>query len=151
MKKNVTAILLVLSASTSATAAITLQEREYNTWYAKNAILYGMTQTSAGKPVMVSFSQPGFSSANLVVSMVAAGECADGSQLLNVNGKDVPAAYTCQQINGNKIEHFSVVDADKVNGMIAHLKSDFTLLLQGDIKVWAANVKTPRYGVAPRF
>jgi len=151
MKKNVTALLLVLSASTSATAAITWQEREYNTWYAKNAILYGMTQTSAGKPVMVSFSQPGFSSANLVVSMAAAGECADGSQPLNVNGKDVPAAYTCQQINGNKIEHFSVVDADKVNGMIAHLKSDFTLLLQGDIKVWAANVKTPRYGVAPRF
>jgi hypothetical protein len=44
-----------------------------------------------------------------------------------------------------------VVDADKVNGMIAHLKSDFTLLLQGDIKVWAANVKPPDMALPPDF
>lgn len=31
----------------------------YNTWYAKDAVLSVMTQTSEGLPVMVSFSHPG--------------------------------------------------------------------------------------------
>ncbi|HHA2190931.1 TPA: hypothetical protein ACOEA9_004690, partial [Enterobacter bugandensis] len=35
--------------------------------------------------------------------------------------------------------------------LVNHLKSDFTLLLQNDIKVWAANIKTPKYGLAPKF
>ncbi|ADF62740.1 hypothetical protein ECL_03205 [Enterobacter cloacae subsp. cloacae ATCC 13047] len=42
-------------------------------------------------------------------------------------------------------------DAGKVNEMVNYLKSDFTLLLQNDIKVWAANIKTPKYGIAPKF
>jgi len=44
-----------------------------------------------------------------------------------------------------------VVDAESVNGMVTHLKSDFTILLQNDIKIWAANIKTPKYGLTPRF
>ena len=51
----------------------------------------------------------------------------------------------------NRIEHFAVNNADQVNDMVNHLKSDFTLLLQNDIKVWAANIKSPNFGVAPRF
>lgn len=43
----------------SAPGWSTFQEREYNTWYIKNAVLYDMTQTSEGFPVMVSVSQPG--------------------------------------------------------------------------------------------
>jgi hypothetical protein len=68
-----------------------------------------------------------------------------------VNGKDVPATYRCASVGQSRIEHFAVNDAERVNEMVNHLKSDFTLLLQNDIKVWAANVKTPKYGIAPRF
>jgi len=44
-----------------------------------------------------------------------------------------------------------VVDANSVNSLVTYLKSDFTLLLQNDIKIWAANIKTPKYGLTPRF
>lgn len=59
----------------SAPGWSTFQEREYNTWYIKNAVLYDMTQTSEGFPVMVSVSQPGKKSANLVVSYITEGQC----------------------------------------------------------------------------
>lgn len=117
----------------------------------KNAVLYDMTQTSEGFPVMVSVSQPGRKSANLLVSYITEGRCSENNLPLNVNGKVLPAKYNCVQIGKNRIEHFSVVDADSVNGMVTHLKSDFTILLQNDIKIWAANIKAPKYGLTPRF
>ncbi|MCK7450333.1 hypothetical protein [Enterobacter chengduensis] len=141
------AVLVVFSVPSWAA----FQEREYNTWYIKNAVLYDMTQTSEGFPVMVSVSQPGRKSANLLVSYITEGRCGENNPSLNVNGKILSARYDCVQIGQNKIEHFSVVDADSVNGMVTHLKSDFTILMQNDIKIWAANIKTPKYGLTPRF
>lgn len=141
------AVLVVFSAPSWSA----FQEREYNTCYIKNAVLYDMTQTSEGFPVMVSVSQPGRKSANLLVSYITEGRCGENNQSLNVNGTVLPARYNCVQIGQNKIEHFSVVDADSVNGIVTHLKSDFTILLQNNIKIWAANIKTPKYGLTPRF
>ena len=135
----------------SAPGWSTFQEREYNTWYIKNAVLYDMTQTSEGFPVMVSVSQPGKKSANLVVSYITEGQCGENTLPLNVNGKVLPAIYYCVQVGSNRIEHFSVVDANSVNALVTHLNSDFTLLLQNDIKIWAANIKSPKYGLTPRF
>ena len=148
---KIKSILLPALAVFSAPSWSAFQEREYNTWYIKNAVLYDMTQTSDGFPVMVSVSQPGRKSANLLISYIREGRCGENSLPLNVNGKVLPAKYDCVQIGQNKIEHFSVVDADSVNGMVTHLKSDFTILLQNDIKIWSANIKTPKYGLAPRF
>jgi len=146
--QSITLAALVVFSTSSHSA---LQEREYNTWYAKNAVLYDMTQTSEGMPVMLSFSQSGRRSANMLVSYISEGSCGEGEQTLNVNGKNVPATYRCITIGQNRIEHFAVNDADSVNDMVHHLNSDFTLLLQNDIKVWASNIKTPKYGLAPRF
>jgi hypothetical protein len=148
---KIVSIMLAVLALFSAPAWSAFQEREYNTWYMKNAVLYDMTQTSAGYPVMVSVSQPGRKSANLLVSFITEGRCGENNLPLNVNGKVLPAKYNCVQIGQNRIEHFSVVDAESVNSMVMHLKSDFTILLQNDIKIWAANIKTPKYGLAPRF
>ena len=135
----------------SAPGWSTFQEREYTTWDIKNAVLYDMTQTSEGFPVMVSVSQPGKKSANLVVSYITEGQCGENTLPLNVNGKVLPARYYCVQVGSNRIEHFSVVDANSVNALVTHLNSDFTLLLQNDIKIWAANIKSPKYGLTPRF
>lgn len=146
--QSITLAVLVVFSTSSHSA---FQEREYNTWYTKNAVLYDMTQTSEGMPVMLSFSQSGRRSANMLVSYISEGSCGDNKQTLNVNGKEVPAAYHCVTIGQNRIEHFAVNDADSVNDMVRHLNLDFTLLLQNDIKVWAANIKTPKYGLAPRF
>lgn len=87
----------------------------------------------------------------MLVSYMSDGDCGEKKGQLNVNGKDVPATYSCVSAGANRIEHFAINDAEKVNEMVNHLKSDFTLLHQNDIKVWAANVKTPKYGIAPRF
>ena len=144
-------ITIALLATISSPSYAAFQEREYNTWYQKDAVLYDITQTSEGLPVMISISQPGRGSANLLVSYMSDGGCGEKKSLLNVNGKDVPATYNCVSVEENKIEHFAVNDAEEVNEMVKHLKSDFTLLLQNDIKVWAANIKTPKYGIAPRF
>ncbi|HGH4671289.1 TPA: hypothetical protein ACJIWW_000446 [Enterobacter asburiae] len=144
-------LILAVLVLFSAPSWSAFQEREYNTWYIKNAVLYDMTQTSEGFPVMVSVSQPGRKSANLLVSYITEGRCGEKNLPLNVNGKVLPAKYYCVQVGQNRIEHFSVVDADSVNSMVTHLKSDFTILLQNDIKIWAANIKTPKYGLAPRF
>ena len=148
---KIVSITLAALVLYSAPAWSAFQEREYNTWYMKNAVLYDMTQTSEGFPVMVSVSQPGRKSANLLVSHITEGRCGENNLPLNVNGKVLPAKYNCVQIGKNRIEHFSVVDADSVNGMVTHLKSDFTILLQNDIKIWAANIKAPKYGLTPRF
>ncbi|EOZ9376234.1 hypothetical protein ACQYEY_002338 [Enterobacter hormaechei] len=144
-------ITIALLATISSPSYAAFQEREYNTWYQKDAVLYDITQTSEGLPVMISISQPGRESANMLVSYMSDGGCGDEKVRLNANGKDVPATYTCVSVGVDKIEHFAVNDASKVNEMVNHLKSDFTLLLQNDIKVWAANIKTPKYGLAPKF
>lgn len=149
MKINTILFTALVAFSSSSYSAF--QEREYNTWYMKDAVLYDMTQTSEGFPVMVSIAQPGHDFANMLISYMSEGHCGENSKKLIVNGKDVPATYKCETVGQGKIEHFAVNDADKVNEMVNHLKSDFTLLLQSDIKVWAANIKTPKYGIAPRF
>lgn len=135
----------------SASCYASLQTREYNIWYEKEAVLYDITQTAGGDPVMISISQAGFKSANLVISFMTAGQCSGQAQRLEINNDVVPAAYRCVQSGAQKIEHYSVRDADKVNALVSHLQSDFTLQIQGSIKVWAANIKTPKYGMTPRF
>ena len=112
--------------------------------------MHDLTQTSDGRPVMISFSQAGFQTANMVISYMTEGKCPDGDIDLNINGDIVPAEYTCVQRGKEKIEHYRVRNADKTNALIAHLKGGFTLVIQQDIKVWAANIKAPRYGIGPR-
>lgn len=150
MKNRLGILSLLVVIISSASAAH--KEREYNTWYSDGVVLYGMTQTSHELPVMVSISQQGHPGANMVVSYVSEGVCDSPAKAFSVNGQDVPATYKCVNIGNNqKIEHFAVTDAERVNWMVQHLKSDFTLVLQNDIKVWAANIKTPKFGVAPKF
>ncbi|HDZ9379211.1 TPA: hypothetical protein RUZ42_005067 [Klebsiella pneumoniae] len=144
--------LFLSSVAINSLALAAHQEQEYNTWYSGGVVLYGMTQTSRELPEMVGISQQGHNNANMVVSYIDGGRCDALKKAFNVNGQDVPATYTYANIENNqKIEHFAITDAKCVNGMVQHLKLDFTLVLQNDIKVWAANIKTPRYGVTPKF
>lgn len=125
------------------------QQREFNVWYEKDAVLYDMTQTSDGRPVMISISQPGHKNANLVISYLSPGACPAEPGRLAINSDNVFSQYVCVPHGNERIEHFLVTNADAVNDVINKLQSDFTVLLQGDIKVWAANIKSPKYGMAP--
>lgn len=149
MKKTV---LLLGSLFSSGLLGAALYS-EYNTWYYNNGVLYDVAQTSGSQPVLISISQAGFDTANLVVSYFSEEACpATGtSSKLAVNGSDVATSYLCVATDKGRIEHFMVTDAALVNQLVDRLKSDFTVVLQKDIKVWAANFKTPKYGLAPRM
>ncbi|WP_350362279.1 hypothetical protein, partial [Enterobacter hormaechei] len=103
-------ITIALLATISSPSYAAFQEREYNTWYQKDAVLYDITQTSEGLPVMISISQPGRESANMLVSYMSDGGCGDKKVRLNANGKDVPATYTCVSVGANRIEHFALMN-----------------------------------------
>jgi|AGFT01.1.fsa_nt_gi hypothetical protein len=126
---------------------------EYNTWYYNNGVLYDVAQTAGSQPVLISISQAGFATANLVVSYFSEEACpaASADNKLTINGSEVATTYRCIKTERGRIEHFMVNDATLVNQLVERLNSDFTVVLQQDIKVWAANFKTPKYGLAPRM
>lgn len=144
-------IFFGLCIFTTFTCSAAFQDREYNTWYEKDSVLYDITQTSEGNPVMISISQGGYKTANMVISYQSEGRCPSDKQPLEINGDVIPAEYTCSQQSTYRIEHFIVRDSVKINALLEHLKSDFTAVVQKDIKIWAANIKSPKYGIAPRF
>ncbi|ELY6223563.1 hypothetical protein SNQ29_000750 [Cronobacter muytjensii] len=137
-------------SSLGSTCAM-VQGREYNTWYEKDAVLYDMTQTPDGNPVMLSISQAGRRTANMVISSLTAGKCPVQAKTLEINNDIVPAEYVCTEQGSDKIEHYLVRDADRVNAMVERLRSDFTVMSQQEIKIWAANIKTPKFGMTPRL
>lgn len=145
--KVISSFLLLFSAHSNAA----WQERELNTWYEKDRVLYDITQTVDDNPVMISIAQAGYKTANLTISYMSNGGCSKTNPPLRINNTIVPAAYKCVPVDNNKIEHYIVDDADKVNALVRHLKSDFTAVIQKDIKIWAANIKSPKYGMAPKF
>lgn len=101
--------------------------------------------------MMLSISQAGYRSANMVISSMTTGKCPMQARALEINNDIVPAEYVCAEQGSEKIEHYLVRDADKVNALVERLRSDFTVMSQKEVKVWAANIKTPKYGMTPRL
>lgn len=124
---------------------------EFNTWYYQDGVLYDVTQTADSQPVMISISQAGFATANMVVSLYAENKCPAPESItsLKINGTDTAAHYSCFNIGKGRIEHYVLKDAGEVNQVIDRLRGEFTVVLRDDIKVWAANINDPRYGLAP--
>ncbi|EOE6863382.1 hypothetical protein ACX1JO_000671 [Cronobacter dublinensis] len=146
-----TFIICCCYISSLGTACAVVQGREYNTWYEKDAVLYDMTQTPEGSPVMLSISQAGRHSANMVISSLTVGKCPAQARTLEINNDIVPAEYVCTEHGGDRVEHYLIRDADKVNALVTKLRSDFTVMSQRETKIWAANIKTPKYGMTPRL
>lgn len=123
---------------------------EYNTWYSQDGVLYDMTQTSTSQPVLISISMAGYNSANMVVSYFSDADCQHAvvRNTIKINNDAIPAQYHCVDLAKGRIEHFVVNDASRVNGLVNNLRSDFTVTLQDEIRVWAANIRNPRYGMA---
>lgn len=124
---------------------------EYNTWYSQDGVLYDVTQTADSQPVLISISMAGYDSANMVVSYFSDGDCqhAVARSTIKINNDTIPAQYHCVDTAKGRIEHFAVDDANCVNGLVNNLRSDFTVTLQGEIRVWAANIRNPHYGLSP--
>jgi len=144
-------ILMILSVVFWANYAKADEFIEYNKWYSKDGVLYDITQTKDGEPVMLSIYAPGKKSANMVVSFYSQGECKKNINTLRMDATDFPAQYTCVPEKTGKINHYTVTDAGSVNYLVERLSSGFTVLLQDNIKVWVENFNAPKYGVAPNF
>ena len=125
--------------------------KEYNSWYAKDGVMYDMTQTSDGQPVMISIYAPGKSTTNMVISYYSGGNCQNPSTALKVDASITPTHYSCITVHDGRINHFAVSDVGSVNYIVNRLRSGFTVILQDEIKIWAANFNTPKFGIAPDF
>lgn len=145
--KNILLFLYLLS-QTGVAASFT--GREYNTWYNKDGVRYDMTQTADSRPVLISISQPGTPHANMVISWAVAGQCPHAQPLV-VDEHILNVAWECSNIGEDKYEHFMIDDARQVNAIVERLQAQFTVIIQGDIKVWASNYNLPEYGSGPRL
>lgn len=144
-------LLLILSFAFYTDYAKAAGAIEYNKWYAKDGVLYDITQTKDNNPVMLSIYAPGKESANMVVSYYSQGKCEENIHTLKVDTNDFPAKYVCMPEKDGKINHYTVTDANSVNYLVDRLASGFTIVLQDDIKVWVENFNNPKFGVAPNF
>lgn len=144
-------ILLILSFAFHSGFVKADEPIEYNKWYSKDGVLYDITQTQDGEPVMLSIFAAGKKNANLVVSYYSQGACERNINTLRMDATDFPAQYTCMPEKMGKINHYTVTDAGSVNYLVERLKSGFTVLLQDNIKVWVENFNDPKYGVTPSF
>lgn len=144
-------ILLILPVVLWANYATAEAYTEYNKWYAKNGVMYDITQTKEGDPVMLSIYAAGKKNANMVVSYYSHGACEKNIDILRMDATDFPAQYACVSEKTGKINHYTVTDAGSVNYLVERLRSGFTVLLQDDIKVWVENFNDPKYGIAPNF
>lgn len=123
--------------------------REYNYWYEKNGVMFDITQTSDGSPVMLSIYAPGKKNSNMVISYYSHGSCHNADATLKVDSSFISATYSCVRNSNKQINHFVITDANHIDYIVNKLKSGFTVLLQDEIKVWAANFNSPRFGIMP--
>lgn len=125
--------------------------KEYNSWYAKDGVMYDMTQTANGEPVMISIYAPGKDISNMVISYYGEGDCQKPNTSFKVDSLIIPTHYSCINVSDGHINHYVVSDTGSVNYIVNRLRSGFTVILQDEIKIWVANFNTPKFGIAPDF
>ncbi|WP_296241310.1 hypothetical protein [uncultured Enterobacter sp.] len=123
-------------------------QREYNTWYAKDGSLYGLTQTADSRPVLITLSVTGTDEAGLVVSFQDDIPCENSSFQMpfKIDAKEVRFKLSCIPVNNSVIKTYVVSDPTTVNYVLAKLRSGLTVVLMEDIKIWAGNINKPVYG-----
>lgn len=134
-----TALLLTSKAAST--------RREYNVWYAESGILYGLTQTSSASPVLISISAQGLRENGMVISFQDALPCEkEALKPLTIDSMAVLYKLSCITLPDGSIKTFTITDPETITYTHNRLKSDFTVVLSGDIKIWAGNIRNPRYG-----
>ena len=127
---------------------------EYNTWYKRNGVMTGLTQTSSSEPVLVSIAHAGTMAANMVISYVTDSPCDERQKTadLHINHRVAQAGFSCLRASDQfSIYHYSLNQHEQINYLHEQLMQGFTVMLQKDIRVWVANYSQPRYGVSPRL
>lgn len=138
-------LLLLVALSFSINTYALFTPNEYNIWHYQEGVLYGATQTEDNKPVLVSIAGPGTEWANIVISLTKHEPCQtqDGDSKLLINKDLLTFRQHCIQAEGESLVSYVLEDSQAVNQMYTHLKSGFTLVIDGRIKLWAANIGHP--------
>ncbi|WP_235896974.1 hypothetical protein [Yersinia vastinensis] len=120
--------------------------KEYNIWYIHGGVLYGATQTEDEEPVLISIAGPTTDWANMVISLMSHEPC-DPTKVTTkfaFNNDMLTVEYRCLKAADHTVSSYTLHDAVKVNQLYNQLKSGFTVTLDKRIKVWAANIATPK-------
>jgi hypothetical protein len=118
----------------------------FNKWYAKDGVLYDVTQTSDSRPVLLSISSAGASGMTISYESTLSCEDRQKSKPLKIDTKLVPFSLACITAGSYYIVTYTVTDARTIKYVLDKLRSDFTVVLMDDIKIWAANINKPLYG-----
>ncbi|MCW5004368.1 hypothetical protein M7963_23045 [Enterobacter roggenkampii] len=70
----------------------------------------------------------------------------DTQNPLLIDSAVVNYKVTCFPVGGEFIKTYTITDPEKLKYVLGRLRSDFTVVLSGDIKVWAGNILKPVYG-----
>ena len=121
---------------------------EYNTWYSSDGVLYDTTQTGLSTPVLISLPSSGNASVGMVVTYESTVPCdkIPVMQPLIIDDKQISYTYSCTPLENNYFVSYSVTDPGTVGYVLSKLRSDFTVVLMRDIKIWASNINQPVYG-----
>lgn len=118
---------------------------EYNVWYEKNGTLYDITQTKDSEPVLISISSSG--SGGMIVSHESDLPCTHlkGIKFI-IDSFVVPYSLNCIVAGDSFFVTYTITDIRMTSYVLKRLRSDFTVILMGNIKLWAGNIKKPHYG-----
>ena len=143
-KMTRTLLLLVALCFSIETYAL-FTPNEYNIWHYQEGVLYGATQSEASEPVLVSIAGPGTEWANIVISMTKHEPCQMPDEEINllINNDIFTFWQRCVQAGEDSLVSYVLEDSQAVNQMYTHLKSGFTVVIDGRIKLWAANIAHP--------
>ncbi|MFX2610771.1 hypothetical protein [Enterobacter mori] len=119
----------------------------YNTWYARDGVLYDVTQTAESEPVAISLSSTGSGDVGMVISYENKSSCDDNIETLKIDKRYIQSEITCLPTGDTSIITYIVSEPKVIAYVLGRLRSDFTVILMGDIKIWAANIKKPLYGI----
>ncbi|HAT4983663.1 TPA: hypothetical protein I9786_002041 [Serratia marcescens] len=142
----VTRIVLLLVAFCFASSVNALfTPNEYNIWRYQEGVLYGATQNEFSEPVLVSLAGPGTPWANMVISLTHREPCEafQSIKTLLINKDLLAVTLSCVQAGEHSVVSYTLHESEVVNRLYRHLKSGFTLVIDGRIKLWAANIAHP--------
>lgn len=121
--------------------------REYNVWHSFGGVLYVLTQTPDSNPVFISISSKGLAEVGMVITLQDQTSCdEDSKKPFFIDLQAVNYMLNCLPLTGSYLKTYTVTEASKIAYVLNRLKSDFTVVLSGDIKIWASNIQKPIYG-----
>ncbi|HHD2942335.1 TPA: hypothetical protein ACNZ88_005180, partial [Enterobacter kobei] len=98
--------------------------REYNVWYTRDGVLYGLTQTSDSRPVQISISSHGLEEVGMVITFQDKLPCNDDvKNPLKIDSINVKYKIICASLDRGYIKSYTITDPNIINYVLNRLRS----------------------------